>query len=122
MLFFYCYYLHSSYTDIKLCLVRPIHSRVSIVSKQDRDEVRTSHVEECLPLLDLQNQTRGLAREDEISCANMNWCKEKEILRKVARALENKTKADDPKGDIGTLATNENKKPPSKRKRTAKNK
>ena len=122
MLFFYCYYLHSSYTDIKLCLVRPIHSRVSIVSKQDRDEVRTSHVEECLPLLDLQNQNRGLSREDEIACANMNLRKEKEIERKAAKALENKTKDDDPMGDISTSATKEHKKPRSKRKRGAKNK
>ena len=43
------------------------------------------------PFLDLQNQNRGLAREDEIACANMNWRKEKEIERKAARALENKT-------------------------------
>jgi hypothetical protein len=108
--------------DIKLCLVRPIHSRVSIVCKQDRDEVRTSHVEKCFTLLDLQNQNRGLAREDEIACANMNWRKEKEIEREVAKALENKTKVDDPKGDIITFATKENMKPPSKRKRAAKNK
>ena len=122
MLFLYFYYLHSSYTDIKLCLVRPIHSRVSIVSKQDRDEVRTSHVEECLPLFDLQNQNRGLTREDEIACANMNWRKEKEIERKAAKAYENKTKVDGPKGDIITSATKEDKKPPSKRKRAAKKK
>ena len=100
----------------------PIHSRVSIVSKQDRNEVRTSHVEECLPLLDQQNQNRGLAREDEIACDKMNWRKEKEIERKAAKALENKTKVDDPKGDISTSPTKENKKPQSKRKRAAKNK
>jgi hypothetical protein len=87
----------------------PIHSRVSIVSKQDRDEVRTSHVEECLPLLDLQNQNRGLAREDEIACGNMSWRKEKEIERKAAKALENKTKVDDPMGDINTFICNQGK-------------
>ena len=53
---------------------------------------------------------------------NMNLRKEKEIERKVAKALENKTKVDDPKGDISTYATKENKKPQSKRKRAAKNK
>ena len=79
-------------------------------------------VEECLPLLDLQNQNRGLSREDEIACANMNLRKEKEIERKAAKALENKTKDDDPMGDITTSATKENKKPRSKRKRGAKNK
>ena len=79
------------------------------------------NVEECLPLLSLQNQNRGLAREDEIACANMNWRKEKEIERKAAKALENKTKVDDPMADINTSATKENKKPTSKRKRAAKN-
>ena len=52
----------------------------------------------------------------------MNLRKEKEIERKAAKALENKTKVDDPKGDIITFATKENKKPPSKRKRAVKNK
>ncbi len=80
------------------------------------------HDEECLLLLDLQNQNHGIAREDEIACANMIWRKEKEIERKAAKALENKTKVDDPKGDINTFATKENKEPPSKRKRAAKKK
>ncbi len=110
--------LHFSYIDIKLCLVRPIHSRIPIVFQQDRDEVRTSLIEEHLPLHDLlQNQDRGLAREDEITRANINWHKEKEIERKAAKALENQTKVDDPKGDINSSATKENKKPRSKRKR-----
>ncbi len=50
----------------------------------------------------------------------MIWRKEKAIERKAAKALENKTKVDDPKGEIITFATKENKKPPSKRKRAAK--
>ncbi len=84
--------------------------------------MRTSHVEDCLPLFDLQNQNRSLSREDEIACANMNLRKEKEIERKAAKTLENKTKVDDPMGDISTFATKTNKKPLSKRKRAAKNK
>jgi hypothetical protein len=52
----------------------------------------------------------------------MNLRKEKEIERKAAKALENKTKVDDPMGDISTSATKENKKPRSKRTRGAKNK
>jgi hypothetical protein len=39
----------------------------------------------------------------------MNLRKEKEIERKAAKALENKTKVDDPMGDISTSATKENK-------------
>ena len=50
----------------------------------------------------------------------MNWRKEKEIERKATKALQNKTKVDDPKGDINTFATKENMKPLSKRKRAAK--
>ena len=75
----------------------PIHSRVPIVSKQGRDEVRTSFIDEHLPVHDLQNKDRGLAREDEIACANINWRKEKENELKAAKALQNKTKVDDPK-------------------------
>ena len=52
----------------------------------------------------------------------MNWRKEKKIERKATKALENKKKVDDPKGDINTFATKENKKPPSKRKRAIKKK
>jgi hypothetical protein len=44
----------------------------------------------------------------------MNLRKEKEIERKAAKALENKTKVDDPMGEIITFATKKNKKPPSK--------
>ena len=53
----------------------------------------------------------------------MNLRKVKEIERNVAKALENRTKVDyDPKGHIITFATKENKKPPSKRTRSAENK
>ena len=68
--------LHASSTDIKLCLARASFTRTLIVSRQDQDDVRTSIVVEHLPLHDLQTQIRGLAREDEIACANINWRKE----------------------------------------------
>ncbi len=111
---FYYYYVHATYHDIKLCLVRPIHSRAPIVSKQDRGEVRTSFIDVHLPLHDLQNQDRGLAREDEIACVNINWPEEKENERKAPRALQTQTKVDDPKGEINSCSGKENKNPPSK--------
>ena len=80
-----------------MSLVRPRFSRVPVVSRQARDEVRTSVVDEYLPLHELQNQVRGLAREDEIACANINWRKQQETERKAAKAILRATKADDPK-------------------------
>jgi hypothetical protein len=86
--------LHATSTDIKLFLARARFTRVPLVSRQDRDEVRTSIVDGHLPLHDLQTQVRGLAREDEIACAGINGRKEKYNERKASKALEKSSKPD----------------------------
>ena len=112
---------HAASTDIKLCLARASFTRIPLVSRQDRDDVRTSIVDEHLPLHDLQTQARGLAREDEIACANINWRKEKDIERKASKALEKSSKADNQQGRTTSSKGKENAKPAPKRKRAAKN-
>jgi hypothetical protein len=99
-------------------LAKPSFSRVLVVSRQARDAVRTSVVDKYLPLHELQSQARGLAREDEIACANINWRKQQETERKAAKALLRATKADDPKSTT-SYASKESKKPPAKRYRAA---
>ena len=106
---------------MSLSLVRPSFPRVPVVSRQARDAARTSVVEEYLPLHELRNQVRGLARKDKIACANINWCKQQETERKAAKALSRATKADDPKSTTSS-ARKENKKPPAKRNRSARKK
>ena len=95
--------------------------RVPLVSRQGRDDVRTSIVDEHLPLHVLQTQVRGLAREDEIAIANVNWRKEKDNERKASKALEKSSKADKQHGHTNTSTGKENAKPAPKRKRAAKN-
>ena len=70
--------LHASSTAINLCLARASFTRVPLVSRRDRDDVSTLIVDEHLPLHVLQTQVCGLAWEDEIAIANVNWRKEKD--------------------------------------------
>ena len=109
----------ASTTDVDLCRARcrSSFSRVPVVSRQDRNAIRTSNVDEVLPLHELENPNRVLAREDEIACANINWRKEKDIERKAAKALEKATMADTQKRPTTTSADKENAKPPIKKKR-----
>jgi hypothetical protein len=59
---------------------------VPIVSKKVQDEARKSIVNEHLPLCGLQLNLCGLAREDEIAIANINWHKQKDQERKASKS------------------------------------
>jgi hypothetical protein len=52
---------------MSISLGMPSFSRVLVVSRQARDAVRISVVDEYLSLHELQTQVGGLAREDEIA-------------------------------------------------------
>ena len=114
----------ASTTDVDLCRARcrSSFSRVPVVSRQDRNAIRTSNVDEVLPLHELENPNRVLAREDEIACANIiTWRKEKDNGRKASKALEKSPKADKQHGHTNPSTCKENAKPAPKRKRAAKN-
>jgi len=116
-----CYsFITCLFTSPNVCCAwcrSPFAIRVPIVSKLVQDEARKSIVDEHLPLCGLQLNLGGLAREDEIAIANVNWRKQKDQERKDAKSLHIETD-EHVKSTAG--ATKENKKPATKRKQSAK--